>query len=85
MENKETLEEAAEKQAQLSYYGDEVNAYVRGSVFGAKWQKERMYSSLSELRNELYDTLPTGNLDAFELLTLIKNHLQKIDKLCGNK
>jgi len=41
MKNKETLEETAEKQAQLSYYGDEVNAFVRGSVFGAKWQKEQ--------------------------------------------
>jgi hypothetical protein len=40
----ETLEEAALKKAQLSYYGDEVDAYVRGSVFGAKWQAERMYS-----------------------------------------
>jgi hypothetical protein len=37
----ETLEEAALKQAQLSYYGDEVDAYVRGSVFGAKWQQEQ--------------------------------------------
>jgi hypothetical protein len=43
-ERPETLEEAALKQAQLSYYGDEVDAYVRGSVFGDKWQQERSYS-----------------------------------------
>ena len=40
----ETLEEVALKQAQLSYYGDEVDAYVRGSVFGAKWEQQKIYS-----------------------------------------
>ena len=38
---KETLVEAAEKYAELSYYNrDDVNAFVNG----AKWQAERMYS-----------------------------------------
>jgi|694.fasta_scaffold87097_9 hypothetical protein len=54
-------------------------------VEGAKWMAERMYNSLSELRNELYDKLPTGDVDAFELLKLIKIHLQKLDDLCGSK
>jgi hypothetical protein len=54
-------------------------------VEGANWQAERMYNSLSELRNELYDKLPTGDVDAFELLKLIKIHLQKLDDLCGSK
>lgn len=37
----ETLEETAEKYAELSYYNrDDVNAFVNG----AKWQAERMYS-----------------------------------------
>jgi hypothetical protein len=45
----ETLEEGAKKQAEFNYgttiYGIErVDAFVRGSVFGAKWQAERMYS-----------------------------------------
>jgi hypothetical protein len=44
-----------------------------------------MFSSLSQLRNELYDKLPTGDVDTFELLKLIKIHLQKLDDLCGNK
>jgi len=35
----ETLEEA-KKYAELSYYGDEVDAFIAG----AKWQAERMYS-----------------------------------------
>lgn len=37
--NKETLEEA-KKYAELSYYGDEVDAFVRG----VKWQAERTYT-----------------------------------------
>lgn len=37
----ETLEEAAERYAELSYYNrDDVNAFVNGT----KWQAERMYS-----------------------------------------
>ena len=59
----ETLEEAALKEAQLSYFGDEVDAYVRGSVFGAKWQAETMYSEeevdtmLTEILKERYQSV----------------------------
>ena len=49
------------------------------------WQQERMYSDLSELRNDLYDKLPISNVDAFEILKVINNHLKKLDALCGNK
>jgi len=92
MENKETIEKAAEK------YNDKFqeNAgskppYIKNQhimnhfIAGANYQAERMYSSLSKARNELYDKLPTGDIDAFELLKLIKIHLQKLDDLCGNK
>jgi hypothetical protein len=48
-------------------------------------QAERMYSDIDELRNDLYDKLPIGDVDAFEILKVIKNHLQKLDELCGNK
>jgi hypothetical protein len=78
----ETLEEAAER------YFKELSpdiSFLKAVEFGAKWQAERMFSSLSQLRNELYDKLPTGDVDAFELLKLIKIHLQKLDDLCGNK
>lgn len=44
----ETLEESALKEAQLSYFGNEVDAYVRGSVFGAKWQQEQDKNKYSE-------------------------------------
>jgi hypothetical protein len=50
-----------------------------------KWQSERMYRDLDILKNDLYTKLPTGNADTFELLKIIKNHLLKLDDLCGNK
>jgi hypothetical protein len=50
-----------------------------------KEQAERMYSDLYILRNDLYNKLPTSNVDTFELLKIIKNHIQKLDDLCGNK
>jgi hypothetical protein len=79
----ETLEEAAAKYVETSAYMNKTfKDYIK---YGAKWQAERMYNSLSELRNELYDKLPTGNVDVFELLKLIKIHLQKLDDLCGSK
>ena len=60
----ETLEEVAEKYAELSYYGDEVDAFVRG----AKWQAERMYSEeeVLELLNkfEYYPTMYRGNSES---------------------
>jgi hypothetical protein len=49
---KETLEEAAESYAELSYYNrDEVNAFVNG----AKWQAKRMFSE-EEVLNLLLDS-----------------------------
>lgn len=36
---------------------------------------------LSKLRDELYEALPTGKIDAFELTQVIKNHISKLDEL----
>ena len=54
---KETLEEA-KKYAELSYYGDEVDAFVRG----AKWQAERMYSE-EEVRGLIIKALTHNDYD----------------------
>ena len=81
---KETLEEAAERYAKQFDYAEDSSPQI-DFIEGAKWQAERMYSDLSELRNDLYDKLPIGDVDAFEILKVIKNHLQKLDALCGNK
>lgn len=81
---KETLEEAAER---IFYgFGDITKPVViKRAIELVKCQQERMYSDLSELRNDLYDKLPIGNVDAFEILKVINNHLKKLDALCGNK
>ena len=87
----EELEEAAEQYAEIYRCpATNDNEYCRHDIisainFGAKWQAERMCSSLSKARNEFYAKLSTENIDTFELLKLIKLHLQKLDDLCGNK
>lgn len=35
---------------------------------------------LDNIRNDLYDKLPTGDIGAFELIKLIKAHINKLDK-----
>ena len=36
---------------------------------------------LTEIRDELYDSLPSGKLDAFNLIKEIKKHISKLDKI----
>lgn len=70
----ETFEEAAE--IKFNVFQKEnpivpknhIQPFKLGFINGAKWQQERMYSDLSELRNDLYDKLPIGDVDAFEIL-----------------
>lgn len=33
-----------------------------------------------EIRNKLYDSLPKGQIDAFELIRLISGHVKRLDK-----
>ena len=83
----ETLEDAAERYLESKNWRNLGSFNQLQNIFteGAKWQAERMYSYIDELRNDLYDKLPIGDVDAFEILKVIKNHLQKLDALCGNK
>jgi hypothetical protein len=93
----ETIEEAADRLLANNIDGlrdalqdDDLFFFYKGVIqcYGeamAKYQADRMFSRLSKARNELYDKLPIGDIDAFELLKLIKIHLQKLDDLCGNK
>jgi hypothetical protein len=37
-------------------------------------------NEIIDIRNNLYDILPTGQVDAFELSVAISNHLKKFDK-----
>ena len=40
-----------------------------------------MEAELLEARNKLYEALPTGNIDAFELLRAVNIHLKRLDKI----
>ena len=83
---KVTLEEAAGEYRKRGKFGLEKHPDTEMAFFmGGLWQKERMDSYIDELRNDLYDKLPIGDVDAFEILKVVKNHLQKLDELCGNK
>jgi hypothetical protein len=87
----ETLEEATERILKENYAykddsGDRVyyDTQVKQCIIdGAKLKEERSYSDLTKLRNELYNQLPTDNIDAFELIKIIKTHIQKLDELCN--
>lgn len=81
----ETLEEARKRISKDFSNTSFQDGVYHGVLEGAKWQARRMYSDLSELRNDLYNKLPISDVDAFEILKVIKNHLQKLDVLCGNK
>ncbi len=41
-------------------------------------------STLTEIRNELYDKIPSGQIDAFELIKIISAHLVKLDAYIDN-
>jgi hypothetical protein len=80
----ETLEEAFEKWADQQF--QKGVGYDKFDVlqFGAKWQQEQdknKYSELAKLRNELYEQLPTGKSNAFDLIKIINNHINRIDEL----
>ncbi len=42
---------------------------------------QQMIEGLTKLRNSLYDNVPTGMVESFELLKVIKLHLREFDKL----
>jgi hypothetical protein len=56
--NKETLEEAAEKEAYNSIEEHKefpsIKAFIRGSKYGAKWMQDRMYSE-EEVKRLAFD------------------------------
>jgi len=67
----ETLEETAKKYAELSYYGDEVDAFIRG----AKWQQERSYSD--EDMKSFGDWCRNGLLNTEYSVDRLNEHLEQ--------
>lgn len=43
----------------------------------------KILDELTQLRDELYNNLPTGKLDAFELIKVVKKHIEELDSLIG--
>lgn len=43
--------------------------------------KESVIQELLSIRNDLYNKLPVGDIDSFELIKIIKIHIERIDKL----
>jgi hypothetical protein len=85
MENKETPEEVKD----LAYYKTNAEEdYLQVPISVLRYisqleqeQDKNKYSELVNLRNELYDQLPTGEVNAFELIKIINNHINRIDEL----
>jgi hypothetical protein len=51
--------------------------FTDGFIEGYKLSEQR----IETLRNELYDQLPTGDVNAFDLIKIINNHIKKLDEL----
>ena len=73
----ETLEEFIQRQLSLGKYQDQESAIRHSILAGAKWQQQQIQS----LRDELYDELPIGEVNSFELIKLINNYIKKLDEL----
>lgn len=84
MKNKETSEDKAfdnglnefviyKKLYKNANKFDFVNGYFAGSL--------TMQEKVEKLRNKLYNELPTGEVNPFDLLKIIKNHISELDKL----
>lgn len=46
---------------------------------------EEKLKEIRKLNNALYEALPSGNIDAFELIKLIGSHYEKVEKVLGDK
>lgn len=46
---------------------------------------ENLKQRLIEIRNNLYDSMPKGQIDAFELTIVIANHLKELDSFIDNE
>ena len=44
-------------------------------------QKAELIEALSDERDKLYNNLPSGDIKAWDLLIVIKNHISNIDEL----
>ena len=66
---KQLVDFLIDKQKQLSKYVVE------------NFKINKTFTSIILSRNNLYDALPSGNIDAFALINVIQNHIEELDKI----
>lgn len=76
-QSEETLEEAAERLYQQGLKDNLDLSFHDGVKFGTEWKSKR----IEEIRDELYNQLPVGEVNAFDLIKIITNHIKKLDEL----
>ena len=57
----------------------EIPKQVEGDCMAEKLKE------LRKLNNALYEALPSGNIEAFELIKLIGSHYEKVEKVLDDK
>lgn len=48
-------------------------------------ENDNLKSELTDIRNRLYDRIGTGEIDAWTLLSTIRNHLNELDEFIDEK
>lgn len=57
------------------------NSKTSTELEALKKENEALKERISELRNDLYDSIPTGKIEAFVLIRIIINHIKSLDEL----
>ena len=50
-------------------------------ITGIKCPYEEKLEAVKTTRNKLYEALPTGDVDAFDLIKVINNHIAELDMI----
>ena len=78
-----TIEFEAEKYANVCFFKDELTSEIRKGAF--KKGSELIIDELEILRTRLYNSLPSGEINSFELIKLLKNHIYELDVILKMK
>lgn len=65
-------------------YNDCLDAVVEFACSSEVRKYHSNVDKLDELRDKLYDSLPSGHIEAWQLLEIIKKHITALDKVIYN-
>ena len=84
----EYLDSLKNKIAELEQHKNTLEQYLRiekevsnETIKELEQQKAELIEALSNERDKLYNNLPSGDIKAWDLLIVIKNHISNIDEL----